>query len=313
MKKKLKFFYQTTSLHKYLFWIVELPYYLKKYFVSDDDFIQQRYRKIFKKDGDFKNPTTLNEIISYRKLYDKKDFYTLCSDKYEVREIVKNCIGEKYLIPLLGVFNCSDDINFTKLPNSFVIKINHGSGQNIIVKTKDDLNISQVKNQLDYWMRKNHYYNSREWQYKNIKPKIIFEKLMLDDNGKVPYDYKFHCINGKLEFIQIDADRFDTHKRIFYSKDWEVMPFIWSPVLKDGTEKYKKAEPQTKPKVLDEMIEIVEKLAKPFYYIRVDLYLLEGKIYFGELTFSHGSGTEVFFLNKWDKIYGDKVDLEYRK
>ena len=309
---KLKQIYQVTSLHKYLFWIVELPYYIKKYFISDYRFIQEKYRKVFKKDGDFKNPKTLNEIISYRKLYDRKDFYTQCSDKFEVRDIIKKTIGKKYLISLISAHDNVNDINFTKLPNSFVIKINHGSGQNIIVKEKNKLNLNETKNQLAYWMRKNHYYNSREWQYKNIKPKIIIEKLMLDENGKVPYDYKFHCINGKIEFIQIDADRFDTHKRIFYSKDWTEMPFIWSPILKDGSEKYKKADAQTKPKALDEMIKIVEILAKTFYYIRIDLYLLEDKIYFGELTFSHGSGTEVFFPNKWDNIYGEKVNLEYR-
>ncbi len=252
-------------------------------------------------------------MIQYRKLYDRKDFYTLCSDKYRVREYVKNIIGAKYLIPLLDAYDNVRDIDFNNLANEFVIKVNHGSGQNIIVKDKAKLNISQVKNQLNYWMRKNHYYNSREWQYKNIEPKIIFEKLMLDENGKVPYDYKFHCINGKIEFIQIDVDRFGKHKRIYYSPIWEEMPFNWSPILKNGVEKYKKAQTQHKPKLLNEMSEIVEKLAKYFYYIRVDLYIIKDKIYFGELTFSHENGTAKFFPDKWDKFYGEKIDLGYGK
>jgi len=309
---KLKKIYQKRCLYKYLFFIVEFPYYIKKYFVNDELFIQNKYKKVFKKKGNFKNPKTLNEIISYRKLYDRDDFYTKCSDKYEVREIIKNEIGEKYLIPLIGVYDSVEDINFNELPSKFIIKINHGSGQNIIVKDKSKIDISKIKCQLNYWMGKNHYYNSREWQYKNIKPKILIEELLLDKDDKVPYDYKFHCINGKVEFIQIDVDRFDGHKRIFYSKEWKEMPFLWSPVLKDGSEKYKKANSQAKPIVLNEMIEVVEKIAKYFYYIRVDLYVLDNKIYFGELTFSHGGGIEKFFPDKWDEFYGKKVDLGYK-
>ena len=281
-----------------------MPYYFRKYFVSDEKFIQDRYKSVFKENGNFKNPTTLNEIISYRKLYDRKDFYTQCSDKHKVREIIKNAIGEKYLIPLIAIYDNVDKIDFDKLPNSFVLKVNHGSGQNIIVKDKNTLNISQAKNQLEYWMRKNHYYNSREWQYKNIEPKIIVEKLMLDNDGKVPYDYKFHCINGKIEFIEIIADRLDILKIIFYSSDWKEMPFIWST-------KYKKADSQVQPRNLEEMKKIVIKLAKDFYYIRVDLYSLNNKIYFGELTFSAANGMGKFVPEKWDKFYGEKVDLEY--
>ncbi len=305
---KFKEIYQITKAHKYLFWIVELPYFFRKYWLSDEKIVKKKYERIFEKKGDFKNPQTINEVIHYRKLYDRKEHQTNCTDKFLVREIVEKIIGGKYLIPLLFVHNKVSDINFELLPQEFIIKINHGSGQNILVRDKNKLDKSATINQLEYWFKKNHYFNSREWQYKNIVPKVLIEKLILDANGNVPSDYKFHCINGKLEFIQVFLDRFGDQKRVFYSREWEEMPFIWSPIFKDGSIKYNKSKGIKKPKMLSEMIEVAEKLAQEFYYIRVDLYQTNDRIYFGELTFSHMSGFAKFFPAEWDLFYGQKIN-----
>lgn len=311
MITKLKEIYQTTFLHVFLFWLIELPYYCRIFFVSDKSFIERRYKKTFGVDGSFTKPKTLNEVILHRCLLDRRDFYTECSDKYRVRDIVKQEIGEEYLIPLIGVYEDVRDICFDILPDKFVIKVNHGSGQNIIVNDKNRFNEAKCRYQLKYWMRKNHYYNTREWQYKNIPSKILIEKLLLDSTGRIPYDYKFHCINGKVEFIQLDVDRYGLHKEIFYSTDWCELPFLWSPTLKDGTPKYKRAEAQPKPIALDKMVQIAETLGSSFYYVRVDLYLLGEQIYFGELTLSHGGGFSSFFDDKHNEFYGRKVDLNF--
>lgn len=311
MKNKLKDFYQKSGLFKFLFWCVELPFYVKKFFISDVFYISYTFRSSFGKKGNFKEPKTLNEVISYRKIYDRRPIYTLCSDKSEVRNYVRENVGEKYLIPMIEEFNSVKEISFDELPQGYVVKVNHGSGQNIVVRDKKKINEHEITNQLSYWLRKNHYYNSREWQYKNIKSKIIVEKLLLDQSGKVPNDLKFHCINGVVEFIQIDVDRFGEHSRNFYSKEWQVLPFMWTPVV-NGKPKYSRAKPQVEPERLDEMIALAEKLASIFYYVRVDLYFLDDQIYFGELTFSHGNGREHFIPSSWDKSFGDKIDLSYK-
>ena len=310
MINKLKLFYQQSGMFKYLSWIVEIPYHYKKKFITDISFIQSKYNKVFGRKGDFFHPKTLNEVISYRKLYDRRELYTICSDKFAVRDFVKKIIGEKYLIPLVNSYDSVDDIELQKLPSEFVIKINHGSGQNLVVRDSLTLNQAHFFNQLSYWFGKNHYYNSREWQYKAIAPKVIVEKLLLDKQNKVPNDYKLHCINGKVEFIQMDVDRFGEHSRAFYSRYWKEMDFMWTP-LKDGKAKYTKASPQPKPANLSEMNSLAEKLAVEFYYVRVDLYTLDDDIFFGELTFSHGNGCEVFLPAYWDEHYGNLVQLNY--
>ncbi len=280
---------------------------LRLLIVPDKKHIVKNYVKVFDKEPDLKDPKTINEFINYRKLYDRNPLYTLCSDKYKVREYVKDKIGEQYLIPLLASSKDAYELNFHSLPDKFVAKVNHGSGQNMIVldKSKEDLEAMQVM--FCYWMKRNHYYNTREWQYKDIEPVLIVEELLSDESGNVPKDYKFHTINGKVEMIQLDTERFSDHRRIFYSPSWEELDFMWVPVDENGEEKYKKAPTQEKPDNLEKMIEIVEKLAEDFKYVRVDLYNFNSKIYFGELTFTHEDGLAKFFPEKYDAYYGGKL------
>ncbi len=299
--------YINLGLFKYI--PIFLDLYTRKILnVSDEEYVYKKFKQVFGYEPNFKNPQTLNEIINFRKLYDKNPLYTYCSDKITVREFVKKYVGEEILIPLIGIFSHPNEINFHKIKYPCMIKTNHGSGFNIpIFQPPSWYQKIFIKNKLLYWLKLNYYFFEREWQYRNIEPKIIIEELLLDENNKIPKDYKFHCIGGKVEFIQVDVDRFSSHKRSFYSRHWKELDFTWSPVTEKGEIKYKKAPPQPKPELLNEMINIAEKLAKPFYYVRVDLYLVNNRIYFGELTFTPGAGYEKFIPDKYDRIFGQKV------
>jgi len=280
---------------------------LKTVIISDKSYIQRDFKKVFGKNPDLENPKTINEFIAKRKVYDRDPIFTLCADKFKVREYVKEKIGEEYLIPLITYSDDIYKVDFNTLPNSFAAKVNHGSGQNMIVLDKTKENIDEMKVHIHYWMQRNHYYNTREWQYKNIETLILFEELILDKDGSIPKDYKFHMIDSKVEFIQIDTERFDNHKRIFYSSSWEELDFMWAPVTSDNNPKYKKTRPMDKPKNLQDMIKISEKLSEDFDYVRVDLYDVNQKIYFGELTFTHENGLSKFFPEIYDRYYGERL------
>jgi hypothetical protein len=242
-----------------------------------------------------KNPKTFNEKIQCRKLNYKNELYSLCADKYKVREYVKKLIGEKYLIPLLysGENITKEDID--KLPNSFVIKTNNASKTNIIVLDKSKESIDSILIKVKKYLNKKFWYRSFEMFYKNIDKRVIVEQLLLSEKNKIPDDYKFHVFKNKI-IIQIDTDRFENHKRAFYDENWNKLDYSL------GFEKNNKSikEPQN----LKEMIKIAKNLSKDFEYVRVDLYNVDGKIYFGELTFTHGSGYEKFVPYEMDYEWG---------
>ena len=271
-----------------------------------------KFKKIFRFNLNLKNPKTLNEKLQWKKIYDRKKIYTLCADKYKVREIVKKKIGKKYLIPLMFCTNNPNEIPFDNLSLPFIIKGNNGSGQDIIIRRKEEINKTQIIKECNKWLKFNYYILSKEWQYKNIPPKILIEKLLLTNEGKVPMDCKFHCFNGKVEFIQVNTDKFEDHKMSFFDTNWNLLPFTWCPT-KDGKPIWKINKEIRKPKNLNEMIKISKKLSKDFDYIRVDLYSLNNKIYFGELTFHPGAGFNIFFPLKYDKIFGDKLKIKNEK
>lgn len=278
-------------------------------FIPSKIYLKTLYRHTFNKELNLKNPQTLNEKIQWKKIYDRRPVYTLCADKYEVRNYVKERIGEKYLIPLLFYTNNPNKIDFDKIPLPFIIKANHGSGWIFIIKNKKEINKKEIIERCKKWLESNIYFIGREWQYKNIKPKILIEKLLLDEEGQIPKDYKFHCFNGEVEFIQVDTDRFENHKRGFFDINWRLLPFTWSP-KKNNRPKYELNKDINKPKKLREMVEIATTLSKNFDYVRVDLYFVNNKIYFGELTFSHEDGFAPFFPEKYDLIYEKKLKLK---
>ncbi len=268
------------------------------YLLKDDEaVIRERYKSVFGRELDLENPKTFNEKIQWRILKDRKDIYTQLADKYLVREYVKEKIGEEYLIKLLGVYEKAEDIDYDKLPNKFVLKCNHDSGSVIICKDRSTFDRKAVNKKLNFFLKRNFYYMTREWHYKNIKPLIICEEL-LEPKNKELCDYKFHCFNGKIEIIQV-ANSTHTGNNM-HDSEWNLLPFHYL------NENHKNLE---KPDNLDAMKKIVKKLSEDFNYIRVDLYNSDGKIYFGEMTFTSNAGFGKFSPEKYDYYYGEKIDV----
>jgi hypothetical protein len=249
------------------------------------------------------NPKTYNEKIQWLKFNYHNPLLTKCADKVEVRKYIKEAIGEQYLIPCLGVYNSPDEIDFNKLPNQFVLKVNWGSKQNIIVKDKSKLNIDEAKTKLRNWLKpeSNHYYYSFEWQYKDIQPKIICENLVI--GNKDLKDYKFHCCNGKYKRLLV-VGAINKRKRFcnFYDKNLNILN------LKDGgTIKF---DEKVNLNNYSKMVELAEILAKPFPVCRVDFYEdINKNIYFGELTFTPGNGMDIFEPFEWDYKLGEDLIL----
>lgn len=276
--------------------------YLMK-FLPDDVYLKICYRLKMHKKLNLKNPKTFNEKLQWLKLYNRKPEYTMMVDKYKVREYVKEKIGEEYLIPLVGgpYYNV-DEINLDKLPDQFVLKCNHDSGSVITCKDKKSFDFEAAKRKLDYCLKHNFWYLGREWPYKDVKPCIIAEKYMVDESEKELKDYKVFNFNGEPKIIQVDIGRFTHHKRNLYDKNWRYMSLSIQYPTDAKTE-------ISKPEKLDEMLEIAKKLSKDIPFLRTDFYSIGNKIFFGEITFSHGSGFEEFRPNEWDRMLGDLIDI----
>lgn len=255
--------------------------------------------------GDWLNldaPITYNEKIQWLKLYDSTSLKTELADKYLVRDWVEKRIGSQYLIPLLGVWDNFDDIDFTKLPDSFVLKANHGCGWNIIVKDKTKFDINDARKKFNIWMNTNFAFRAGlELQYMNISPKIIAEEYMENGNNDL-YDYKVFCFNGKAESIMFLSERKQGLKMAFYDLNWNKLPFVYT---------YPRNEAEVpKPKNLELLIQLSEKLAEGFAHVRVDFYILnDGSLKFGEMTFTSASGNCKWNPPEQNRIYGDLIKL----
>lgn len=244
------------------------------------------------------SPLTFNEKLQWLKLYDRKAEYTIYSDKFAVREYIKKTIGEEYLIPIIGVYDTVDEIPWNELPNQFVLKCNHGSGCNIICKDKNNLDIDDAIKKLNKWIRKNYYYSTREWPYKNIRPRIVCE-VYLGKLEEVPNDLKVMCFNGEAKLIELHVGRFsDGHTQDFYDTDWRK-----TPISQGGSFANNSAKLVPEPTCLKEMVMLSELLAKDIYHVRIDWYEINGRLYFGEITFFDASGFALF------DNYGDDLML----
>lgn len=269
--------------------------------LPDYIFLQIKYRYKFNKKLDLKKPQTFNEKLQWLKLYDRNPEYTKMVDKYEAKKYVANIIGEEYIIPTLGVYDKFEDINFATLPNQFVIKCTHDSGGLIICKDKTKLNIKEARKKINKSLKRNYFYTGREWPYKNVKPRIIAEQYMVDESGTELKDYKFFCFNGEPKLLFVAKDRPYATKFNYYDMDFKKLPF---------KQHYKNFNDYIeKPKGFEKMIELSRKLSKDIPHVRVDFYDINGKVYFGELTFYHFSGFEKFEPNEWDKKLGDMLEL----
>ena len=250
------------------------------------------------------HPTTYNEKVQWLKAYDQKNIYNSLGDKYEVRQYVKEIIGEKYLIPLLGVWNCFDDIDFNSLPNQFVLKCTHDSGSIVICLDKDSFNFSAAKKFLNTKMQLNPYSWTRSWVCKNVTPRIIAEQYMVDESGYELKDYKFFCFDGnpKLMFTAMDRQKAGEEVKFdFFDMDYNHLDIINGHPLA--------TIPPKKPDSFEEMVEVAKKLSHGFCHVRVDLYDINGKVYFGEMTMYHHSGLCNFEPDEWDNKLGAYLHL----
>jgi hypothetical protein len=286
----------------------QLIKYMASHYVPEKVYLHLVYLWRFGRWANLRQPATLNEKLHWKKLHDYRPFHTTISDKYAVREWVAGRIGESYLIPLIAVLERVEDLDWTRLPDSCIIKATHASGQNVMVRGKHLLQETQVRNQLRRWMRQNHYYLSKEPQYRNITPRLIVEQLLTDPEGQIPMDFKFHCFHGRVETIQVDIDRFGDHRRNFYDANWKLLPFTWSAWGKNGPH-WPNGRAVERPARLEEMIGVAQALAQEFDYIRVDLFNCRERVYFGELTLHHGGGWERFDPPGYDLYFGNKLNL----
>ena len=247
-----------------------------------------------------KNPITFNEKMQWLKLYNRNYKYSKLVDKYEVKKYVENIIGKEYIIHTIGVYDSFDKIDFDSLPNQFIIKCTHDSGGNYICKDKRKINIEDIRLKINKAMKSNYYKYGREWPYKDVKPRIIIEEY-LSNNDKDLIDYKFWCFNGEPKICLVCTDRQTELKETFFDMNWNLLD------LKRTNHKID--ETIAKPTNLKLMKELSNKLSQDMPFIRVDFYEVNGKVYFGELTFFPASGFSTFEPEEWDRKLGDWIPL----
>ncbi len=278
--------------------------------ISDETYISKLF---FAKMGyqlDLENPHTFNEKLQWLKLYEHKPEYTKMVDKYAVKEHVSTIIGKEYVIPTLRVWNNFDEIDFEVLPERFVLKCTHDSGGLVIVKNKNDFNKILAKNKIEKSLKRNYFYQGREWPYKNVQPRIIAE-MYISDADKVDEltDYKFFCFAGEPRYCQVIKGRFKNETIDFYDMKWKHQEFT-------GLEKpYKphSAEEIPVPVNFEKMKEFAAKLSSGISFVRIDFYEASGKLYFGETTFYPASGFGEFDIDEWNYKMGDMIKLPTEK
>lgn len=272
----------------------KLPYMTESEMLEE---ISNIYVARIGKTPNLKNPITYTEKVNADKINMGNEKCTLLADKYLVKNYIRDELGEKYVVPLLGVWDKAEDINYDLLPDKFVLKVNNASGRNILVKNKKQLNIEDTNNQLNKWMSENYGYVGFSLQYRGIKPKIICEEY-LDGLAENVYDYQFFCFNGEPKFIWcVNGSHRAGCRASFYDLEWNMQPFSF------GYPKDDKLAP--KPSKLNEMIELSRKLSKDFQHVRVDLYEMpDGRLLFGEMTFQTWGGFRRFYPHKYDLMMG---------
>lgn len=278
---------------------------LNRPLLSDKAFLKLRYLLCMGEKLNLSEPKTFNEKLQWLKLYDRNPAYTMMVDKYKVREYIKETIGEEYLIPLLGVWDNPDDIDFDALPDKFVLKCNHNSGLGMcICKDKSTLDVAKVRTGLRKGLKENYYLSGREWPYKDVERKIVCEQYMEDSTTEELRDYKFFCFDGEVKALFVATDRQtkgEETKFDFFDADYNHLPFT-------NGHPNARVLPE-KPKAFDKMKALAAILSKNIPQVRVDFYEVDGRIYFGELTFSHWSGMVPFDPPAWGNAFGEWIKL----
>lgn len=277
---------------------------LKLLWESDEKRIRRKYRGELGRDPNLDVPATYTEKVLWLNLRHRDPRQVICADKYEVRGWVAERVGEDILVPLLGVYDDAEDIDFESLPAAFVIKATHGSGWNLIVPDKSALDRAEARRSLQEWLSRSYYAHKREWQYRDMPHRLIVEKFLAGGDGGIPSQFQFFCFrrgDQQTILVQVDYDEQRNHRRDYYDLDWKRMPF---------TSRVPNAEIEApKPDRLEDMVEIARRLSDDFPFVRVDLYLVEDRIYFGELTFTSGGGMSSFEPAEWDRRLGDLIGL----
>ena len=272
--------------------------------MPDDDFLKMAFSANMEYSLDLENPRTFNEKLQWLKLYNRRPEYTMMVDKYRVRDYIKEKLGEEYLIPLIGVWDAPDDIDFDALPEKFVLKCNHNSGLGMcICSDKSKLDIKKVKQGLARGLKQDYYLTRREWPYKDVPRRIIAEQYMADGGNELS-DYKIHSFNGVPKVILVCRDRFASSglTEDFFTDTWEHLDIRRTNQPNSTTEIEKPAE-------LDEMLELSRVLSKDIPFVRTDFYVVNHKVYFGELTFFPASGLVGFVPSGWDETLGRWLKL----
>ncbi len=273
--------------------------------LSDEEYIKGKFRAIMKRELDLENPQTLNEKLQWLKLYNRDPLHTVLVDKYKVRDYIAEVLGEEYLIPSLGVWESPDDIDFDALPERFVLKCNHNSGLGMCICTdKSKLDVEKTRAELRRGINENYFIKNREWPYKDVPKRIIAEQFMVDGETNELRDYKFFCFDGKVDCVMVCIDRsIGDPKFYFFDRKWQLLRYNIRG--KNAPEGFT----LPKPSNMDEMFDIAEKLSKNTPFSRIDLYSVNGKTYFGEITFFPDSGFDANLLPETDKRWGDMLIL----
>lgn len=273
--------------------------------IPDKLYLKWRFRSVMGYPLDLKNPRTYNEKLQWLKLYDRNPDYIRMVDKYEAKKYISEKIGEGYVIPLIGVWDSVEEIDFAALPNSFVLKCTHDSGGLVICKDKSKLDIEKAKAKIRKSMNNDYFQQSREWPYKNVKHRIIAEQYMIeggDGPTQALTDYKFFCFDGEPKVVYISKDKAEDPRTDFFDMDYNHLPIRMRDPNADVLPE--------KPEKFEEMKEIARILSAGIRHVRVDFYQIEGRIYVGELTFFHCGGLAEVKPKEWNLKMGDWIKID---
>jgi hypothetical protein len=268
---------------------------------DDATFSRLQYFRRHLRWPDLKNPRTFNEKILWLKIHHRNPLLRVCADKFTVRDFVREKIGEEFLIPLAGAWESAPAIDFESLPNRFALKASHGSGWNILCRDKTHFDSESARKTAARWLAADFSKVGREWTYAGLTPRILCEQFLSGPDGEPPWDYKFFCYHGEPRFVQVDYARFQRHTRALYETSWQRVPC--------RLEYHLQKKDSSRPATLQTMLSLAEKLSKPFPFVRVDLYEVGVKNYFGELTFYPGKGVERFTPRRFDEVFGEPLHL----
>ena len=272
--------------------------------MDDQTYLKIAYWARMHKILNLENPQTYSEKLQWIKLYDRNPLYTMLVDKYEVKSYIQEHIGKEYVIPTIDLWDKFEDIDFTKLPNKFVLKCTHDSGGLIICKDKSKLDIDKARKKINKCLKHSFYWGMREWPYKNVKPRIIAEEYMEDSKTGELRDYKFFCFDGVVKALFVASERQkegEETKFDFFDADYNHLPF-------QNGHPNASVLPE-KPMCFDVMKELASKLSKGIPEVRIDFYEVDGRVYFGEMTFFHWSGMTPFDPEEWDYKFGSWIKL----